>query len=170
MNQTLIRMLTEVRLAVGYLGEKSQKSWWDSNFLGQSSAAFLVHMYPRTTLLAQYHGVCEAARLLHDEQVGVGQNYHLFRLPAVIERAVAEDVKMDANGLFEVYSSVLQAEQKLQDIATELNEVNDGPFYLGEFSDDRLEALARQSAALYLNAFRNGHRCFPYIRSDNVSA
>lgn len=170
MDPVLIGLLAELRLAVGFLGEKAQRGWWECNFLGQSSGAFLVHTYPRTTLLAQYHGVCEAAQLLHDVHVGVGQNYHPFRLPVSIEKAIATDVQQSTGGLLELFSSVTNAEQKLVDIASELNEVKDGPVYLGGYSDDGLEALIRDSAALYLTAFQNGHKCFPYVRTDNVSS
>ena len=37
-------------------------------------------IFPRTSHVAKYHGVAEAARLVHDESLSVG-SYHLFRLP-----------------------------------------------------------------------------------------
>ena len=42
-------------------------------------------MFSKTSRLAQYHGVLEAARRLHDEHLSVG-SYHLFRLPEEVEQ------------------------------------------------------------------------------------
>ena len=69
MTKDIYKLIAELKLLIGYLGEKNQFNWWDSNFLGTSSGVFLIHPYPRTTLLAQYHGVSEAALLAHDESV-----------------------------------------------------------------------------------------------------
>ncbi|MEI6263193.1 MAG: BrxE family protein, partial [Deltaproteobacteria bacterium] len=72
-----------MRLLVGYLGEKDQFNWWPTTFICSFSNLFLSPVFPRTTLLSQYHGILEAARRLHDERIGVGSVFHLFRLPEV---------------------------------------------------------------------------------------
>ena len=43
-------------------------------------------------MLARYHGVCEVAMLVHDEHIGVGANFHLYRMPESAERSAAKAV------------------------------------------------------------------------------
>jgi len=85
MKETYILTLLKMRLLVGYLGERSQFSWWPTSFFGDYSLRFLEFVTPKTSFLAQYHGVIEAARRLHDEHLNVG-SYHLFRLPEEVEQ------------------------------------------------------------------------------------
>lgn len=168
MNKQLIRLIAELKLLVGYLGEKSQHNWWESNFLGTSSSAFLMHTFPRTTLLSQYHGVNEAALLVHDEFVGVGKNYHLFRLPVSIERNVASAIQELATNE-KVMSSLKTkeaAKQRLEELATNA-EAQDGPINIGSFDDANLEHLMHTSAGLYLSAFQQGKKCLPFMRGAN---
>ncbi len=77
--------LLELRLLVGFLGERAQFGWWPTGFYDASSRLFLEPVFAKTSRLAQYHGVVEAARLLHDEHLSVG-SYHLFRMPEEIEQ------------------------------------------------------------------------------------
>jgi len=77
-----------MRAAVGFLGEKEQAGWWPSSFFGIGSTAFLSPLFPRTHFLAQCQGVTCAASRKHDERIGVGQVYHLFRLPEDIEQGI----------------------------------------------------------------------------------
>lgn len=168
MNKQLIRLIAELKLLVGYLGEKSQHNWWESNFLGASSSAFLMHTFPRTTLLSQYHGVNEAALLVHDEYVGVGKNYHLFRLPVSIERNVAnviQELASDENAISSLKSKEA-ALQRLSELATK-TEAQEGPVNIGSFEDAKLEHLMHTSAGLYLSAFQQGKKCLPFMRGAN---
>ena len=80
--------LAAIRAAVGYLGEKDQAGWWPSSFFVTGAAAFLSPLFPRTQFLAQCRGVTAAASRKHDERIGVGQVYHLFRLPEDIEQGI----------------------------------------------------------------------------------
>src|SRR5690606_20401440 len=77
--------LLRLRFAVGFLGEQAQYAWWPTAFYGPSSRLFLEPVFSKTSRLAQYHGVLEAARRLHDDHLNVG-SYHLFRLPEEIEQ------------------------------------------------------------------------------------
>jgi len=43
-------------------------------------------MFSRTARLAQYNGVREAARQLHDKYSGIGNVIHVFRLPEEVEQ------------------------------------------------------------------------------------
>ena len=78
---------------MGYLGEKEQFGWWTSSFFSEGSEAFLAPIFPRTQLLAQCTGVSRAATLLHDERIGIGDVYHLFRLPEEMAQGIHETVQ-----------------------------------------------------------------------------
>lgn len=94
-DERLIRV-AHLRVLVGYLGEKAQHGWWPSEFYSATSSAFLTPVFVRTAKLAQYHGASEAARLVHDEHIGIGRVFHLFRLPQAIEQAVFEYLQVPA--------------------------------------------------------------------------
>lgn len=79
--------LLQMRLLVGFLGERAQFGWWPTAFYEASSRPFLEPVFSKTSRLAQYHGALEAARRLHDEHLSVG-SYHLFRLPEEVEQDV----------------------------------------------------------------------------------
>lgn len=171
MNKQLIRLIAELKLLVGYLGEKSQHNWWESSFLGASSRAFLMHTFPRTTLLSQYYGVNEAALLVHDEFVGVGKNYHLFRLPVSIERNVYDTIqKLSENEeLLNNLKSKEAAQKRLAELAIKA-EAQDGPINIGTFEDANLDHLMSIIAGLYLSAFQQGKKCLPFMRGTNVES
>src|SRR5687768_11401701 len=88
MQQTDHEYIATLRAVVGFLGEKDQFGWWASSFFAAGSTAFLAPAFPRTQLVAQCMGVVGAASKVHDERIGVGQVYHLFRLPEDLEQAV----------------------------------------------------------------------------------
>jgi hypothetical protein len=89
MNAKLIHQIIGLRLAVGLLGEQEQSGWWPSRFLGRHAHAFLNPIFGGKTRMAQYHGVIEAACRIHDERIGVGRVFHLFRLPETIEQQMS---------------------------------------------------------------------------------
>jgi len=87
MKKTANPDLIRLRFIVGYLGEQLQPTWWSSSFLAPVSTAFLTPMFSKTALLAQYHGIREAAARIHDEHIGIGKGvFHLFRLPDTLEQ------------------------------------------------------------------------------------
>ncbi len=88
MEAEFIETLVKLRLTVGYLGEKEQFGWWLSSFFTRGSDAFLSPLFTKTQILAQCNGVTHAAALLHDERIGTGHVYHLFRLPEEIEQGI----------------------------------------------------------------------------------
>jgi hypothetical protein len=88
MNVGPIESLAALRTLVGFLGEREQFAWWPSAFFAPGSQAFLLPLFARTRLLAQCNGVTQAAALVHDDRIGVGQVYHLFRLPEDMEQAI----------------------------------------------------------------------------------
>lgn len=162
----LPQTITRLRLLVGFLGEKPQLGWWASNFLGPSSEAFLTPVFSRSTLLAQCRGVCEAALRVHDERIGVGSNYHLFRLPDAYEREAATAVSSSdfKASLGTVLQSVEAAQQAIKSLAVSAAERSEGPTHVGHFDHAMLDDLLRVMAGHYSRAFDEGYQCFPYLR------
>ncbi len=77
----IAKTIAELRVLVGYLGEKPQAGWWSSEFYSPSAAAFLSPIFNRSLFLAQYQGATAAAAKAHDDTIGIGRIFHLFRLP-----------------------------------------------------------------------------------------
>jgi hypothetical protein len=88
MKNSMFTQIASLRLLVGFLGEQSQFNWWSSSFFAANSRAFLSPVFSKTALIAQWQGVKEAASRVHDEPIGVGAVYHLFRLPEHIEQTL----------------------------------------------------------------------------------
>lgn len=166
MNNEVISLIVELRLLVGFLGEKPQLNWWGSNFMGPTSEAFMAPVFPRTTMLARYHGVAEAAMLVHDEHIGVGANFHLYRLPDSVERAAAKEVAhINAKQLMNsVLGTNEAALERLSELASAAAKKAEGPVVLGRYTDSNLKDRLKQSASHYSRAFVEGYKCFPYLR------
>lgn len=157
------RTIAELRILVGYLGEL-EPSWWPSQFFSPSAAAFLAPVFTRTLLTAQCQGVTAAAARLHDEHIGVGRIFHLFRMPQGIEQAIAAGLAFSGFAE-EVRPYLAHRESALarlsvlgsQEIAPE------GPVALGALAED-LDQQLRTIAGLYYDAFDKGNKSFPYFR------
>lgn len=171
MNTKLYKLIADLKLLIGFLGEKTQHNWWGSNFLGKASGSFLSHPFPRTTLLSQYYGASEAALLIHDERIGLGQNYHLFRLPDSLERKIAHTIQ-DPNyeiAFMKMLESKDHAEAYLSDMVPNID-AKDGPMDIGLFSDNDLKTLILNAGGCYLTAFRQGKQSFPFMRGADGSS
>lgn len=159
--------LLRLRLLVGYLGERKQHAWWQTGFFEPSSSAFLSPVFTKTVPLAQYNGIREAARLAHDDHIGVGRVFHLFRLPEEVEQnlhlAMREQAP-DSPLLKECADpkSALQALASFGDAATALHE---GPLSMGKveglLNGKGLAALA----STYRFAFEANIKTYPYFAS-----
>lgn len=156
--------IAALRAVVGYLGEKEQYGWWQSSFLGSSSNAFLVPVFGRTALLAQLTAITTAAAQLHDEYIGVGDTYHLFRLP--------EDLEQDIHAFFadpehkqQLYALTKSREVAIAYLQGVMNpsQPGIGPTYLGSMETLRSGAAWSAAAAHYANAFAQGNRSYPYF-------
>ena len=84
--------LIMLRALVGFLGEKPQFNWWDTNFLSETGLKFLGITFPRSSLAAGINSVTAAARRVHDGRIGKKGVYHLFRLPLGIEQIIHESL------------------------------------------------------------------------------
>ena len=125
-------------------------------------------LFPRTKFLAQCEGVCAAACKLHDERIGVGRVFHLFRLPEEVEQAFHQTLQER-----EVIDSLIGA-LKGKDSVLELmasdfgqpSKASSGPVLVGGQSA-LLESQTLQSIAHgYLSGFSGGTEVFPYLKDD----
>jgi hypothetical protein len=164
----LTATLVKMRLVVGYLGEKRQYAWWPSSFLMPAAQVFAAAVFPRTHLLARYHGVSEAARRVHDGHIGVGTVHHLFRLPDILEEKLHDAVRTD--GELQVFveglanpDAALCALLGFASNATGLE--TPGPVQVGRTGDLKSVAAWRQAMACYAWAMQHGLTTFPYFAS-----
>lgn len=165
MDRENIQTVADLRMAVGYLGEKSQNNWWSSSFLAPQAKTYLSPIYPRTVALAQYRGVTEAALLVHDEFIGIGKNYHLFRLPEAVEHAAADYIQaQDEDHYPKMLESQESALDVLQKLAAGKGDKAEGPVTVGQYSDSTLSEMLQEAAGYYLAAFQSGAKCYPFMR------
>ena len=137
MTEKMLSPYLRLRLIVGYLGERAQFGWWATSFFERSSRLFLEPVFSKTTRLAQYHGVREAARRLHDDHVGLGNVFHLFRLPEEIEQdlhKMMQEARGDENMLLALQSKDA-ALDALTKIASPANVAAEGPISVGKLGE-----------------------------------
>ena len=156
--------LLKMRLIVGYLGERAQCAWWPTAFYEASSKLFLEPVFSKTSSLAQYHGVIEAARRLHDEHLSVG-SYHLFRLPEEIEQDLhvivqsSEGEKL-ASQPPQTKEAALDA---LKRLAMTVGTSSVGPTAVGSIKDLDSTPVLNAIATGYLSAFTQNTKTYPYL-------
>jgi hypothetical protein len=155
----------QLRIAVGYLGEQAASPWWSSTFLGPHAATFLSPVFGNKTIAAQYQGIVEAACRAHDEKIGVGRVYHLFRLPEATERRISSYLQdgQVAEELRECFDSCESAERILASLANGGGDVKPGPVRLGAASSISAPNGIALIAATYRSAFQAGIKCYPYF-------
>lgn len=160
-----LQEIARLRIIVGYLGEKNQHNWWPSEFFSSTAAAFLNPVFGKTATLAQYHGVKEAARRVHDEHIGIGRVFHLFRLPESMEQAVFEVLQDPAvsDALLRDIESQASATAALQAIVDSSSPLQEGPVQIGAVSDLEGISWLSDTARCYEAAFTAGSRSFPYL-------
>jgi len=164
MNASTLPQIARLRLLVGFLGERSQFNWWPSAFFTPSSSAFLVPIFPKTAFMAQYHGVKDAASRVHDEHIGVGEVYHLFRLPENVEQTLFSHLR-DHGFMDSVRAQLADQEQAMEGLATLATShaaCQEGPVLVGAID----ELLGGKTFGLlahhYRSAFAGNTNVYPY--------
>ncbi len=161
---SLIEKLTLLRIAVGLLGEKANPKWWTSAFCSNNGNAFLEPIFPRTYLNAQYQGVVSAAALVHDDRIGVGEVFHLFRLPEDLEQSLHSMALSGINAqLAGVMRDVDSAMQLLRGFADNVQKPAHGPARVGNLLKLRETLSWKDAAAFYLKGFELQQETFPYF-------
>jgi hypothetical protein len=121
-------------------------------------------VFSKTSRLAQYHGVVEAARRLHDDHLSVG-SFHLFRLPEEVEQdlhKVIQHPEVDDFVLQQMRSED-EAVSTLKDLAGGVTVSTVGPIAIGSIRDLDSASILRTMAAAYLSAFNQKARTYPYL-------
>ncbi len=153
-----------LRVAVGYLGEQASPPWWPSKFFDRTSESFLTPIYPRTHVLARCEGVTAAAAIVHDERIGVGQVYHLFRLPMDLEQTIHQRLQGDAAALVTRLTATPEAAREyLAECAGRSRQESDGPVRVGGSSTLTARGTWSSTAACYLSGFERGQEVFPFF-------
>lgn len=164
MTESYLSTVLQLRLLVGFLGERTQFAWWTTSFYELSSRLFLEPVFSKTSRLAQYHGVLEAARRVHDEHLSVG-SYHLFRLPEEVEQDLHALVQSSAGE--ELAGQAPQSKEaaldSLKGLAGMKEPANVGPTAIGSIRElDSAETL-KSIAGYYLSAFSQNAKTYPYL-------
>ena len=158
-----IEQLIRLRTIIGYLGEKEQYNWWPSSFYSPSSDAFLEPVFNRTQALARLTGVSRAASRVHDEYIGIGAVYHLFRLPERFEHRIVAHLQHEENQ-GEIPLSQEAALAWMREYAVEISDTPAGPVRVGSIKQFQNEKIWRKVATLYLYAFEMDTRIYSYFR------
>ena len=162
MTEDIKQMLIQLRVCVAYLGEKEQSNWWPSSFLSSSGSAFLSPIFPKTAQLARVNGASSAAQMSHDEYIGTGDVYHLFRLPENIESDISQALVKESS-LLEIIASKETAQTSLFELANDDSTQGIGPLLIE--SDTLDQKTISQMAAAYFQGFSSGEQVYPYYRS-----
>jgi hypothetical protein len=158
--------VAKMRVAVSYLGEKEQQAWWGSSFYSRGSSAFLSPLFPRSELLAQCRGASSAALRVHDERIGVGKVFHLFRLPEEMERGIHETLAQ-ANLVAEARQMIDDAKSAFAFLSSfGFTSTKPGPIREGTLAELSKPSLWSSMASHYAFAIQNRMQVFPYIVDD----
>jgi hypothetical protein len=163
MNETVIKALIDLRWAVGYLGEKSQYNWWDTDFLSETGIEFLAINFPRSAFSAGVNSVTEAAKRLHDARIGKGGVYHLFRLPTQMEETIHKQLLPMPTATI---NSREAAHEVLNRHASDTAGAPEGPVQVGTLKDLASGNAIKEFAMHYSDAFGRGKLCFPYLKAN----
>ena len=164
MDSDLLTLIANLRIYIGFLGEKNQFSWWQSSFFSPTSDAFFSPLFNRTQLLAQCNGVTRAAGLIHDEHIGVGHVYHLFRLPEGLEQGLHQKLKdpIFKKALPKPLTQAV-AVNYLKEVGKNIDSEDIGPIRIGAISDLYTIDAWGNVAGSYQNAFENHQINYPYF-------
>jgi len=158
-----LRELAVLRAVVGFLGEQTEKRWWSSSFFGTGSQAFLGPIFPRTQILAQYHATSRVAAVLHDERIGIGNVFHIFRLPEDMERSLHDALQQHNQVIAEHVVSPEVAFTYLNKISTTEDYEGVGPVKVGSIDDLRQGASWGQVASYYATGLARCTEVYPYF-------
>jgi hypothetical protein len=153
--------ILRLRVLVGYLGERQQPSWWASSFFDPTSEAFLAPIFGDAAANARVVGVTEAARRIHDDAIGVGRTFHLFRLPETLEQALHLAVSRSKQAAS--IKSVDTALAELGALSSCDSVPKPGPSHVGPLTMLANMQWVPVVASHYQAAFAAGIRTFPYF-------
>ena len=161
MEVEFVQAIVKLRLAIGFLGEREQFGWWQSSFFTQGSDAFLSPLFGRTQVLGQCNGVTQAAAIVHDERIGIGNVYHLFRLPEEIEQKIHKElVAINPQSIFKTKEAAFSY---LRKSSTKSGQTSIGPTRIGDKTALNDLHSWQLVSGLYLFAFEDNTEIYPYF-------
>lgn len=156
-----------LRVLVGYLGEKPQFGWWDTNFLSKTSLQFMEINFPRSYLSAGCVSVRQAAQRVHDQLIGKNGCFHLFRFTQTEEQTLHSYLlEADPVGFI---ASIQDREAALTRLRAFFNQTVDtppGPVQVGTIKKMFTVSGIEEMAKHYFDAFSNGKKTYPYFREQ----
>ena len=163
--RNLVEQFILLRILVGFLGEKPQSGWWDTNFLSKTSLQFLEINFPRSYLSAGCVSATQAAQRVHDQFIGKNEVFHLFRLSQTEEQTLHEHLlRTDASGIISLIQDKESGLTQLRKFFKESVDAPTGPVQVGTvkkmFSGFGIEEMAKH----YYDAFTKGKRTYPYFK------
>lgn len=169
MNTNLIHEIAVLRTLTGYLGESEQYGWWPSNFYAEMSESFLPPVFAKTHALARFSGVSMAAAGVHDERIGIGQVYHLFRLPEYFEASLHRAVQNEgvqrtiARHMVDRKSAMTYLLNRSTSGDKTDVETEGGPIRVGDLDSLMDRAVWARVAAYYVGAFGSDSQVYPFF-------
>jgi hypothetical protein len=164
-----IHEILVLRTIIAALGERSAPPWWRTQFLTDVGLRALSRIFPRTASSAALGSVLIAASEDHDKRLGTGNGgrYHLFRLPATIEQAIATAMSDASYAPRAASIAVGHSDELIQQLETIAQpgktEAAEGPVRIGPWASIAKTGSIANLALHYANSFRTGRRAFPYF-------
>lgn len=167
-----VQSILNLRILTLALGEAQHAGWWRSGFLSPVGLSHLSYVYPRSNFSAAVRAAGRAAKSMHDSSIGIGNVYHLFRLPQQLERRLDDLLQESESCLLDRFGSMLSEPEKL---ANELGQLGTmvglsrpqaGPRRMGTIQALQRPETVQQLAAAYHAAFQDGIKLFPYFEGD----
>lgn len=160
MNAEQLENLLKLRLAVASIGEKAQ--WWPSQICTPLRLKVLESLFPKTWRLAAFSAVSEAAKLVHREALA-NRAHHLFRFQTEIEQDLRRFLsKAEGQAIFDTVLAQ-SPEETLRSLAQKGNRSHIGAIELGEATPETIYRSIGKMASLYLSAYTNHTKSFPYF-------
>lgn len=160
--------ILKLRVAIGFLGEDAQFGWWNSSFFSATASSFLTPVFPRTQFLSQAEGVRAAAAKLHDERIGVGQVFHLFRLTEELEQSLHQMLhdQDHCQNLGTLIQSKDAAMKFLQENYSGSKQKSLGPIMVGDIADIISKPTVEAVGKEYLRGFEAESPVFPFLKQS----
>ncbi len=165
--------LLQLQIVVLALGEAHHAGWWKSQFLSPVGLSHLSYVYPRSNFAGAVRSASRAAKIVHDSSIGIGQVFHLFRLPREFERHLDEILRESEVDLRTQLESFLSQRERLLERLEQLSETTldkaaVGPLRMGTLRDLHKPNSVAQLASAYYAAFRDRVKVFPYFEVEKT--
>jgi hypothetical protein len=165
LNDYIVSLL-ELRVAVAFLGEKGNNGWWQTQFLQPTGQRFLEFIYPRTVFAAAVNAAAEAAKSFHDQRIGKGRVFHLFRFPFSVELHVHQQLLSDTARVAGIVKSASTARALLERYAKSSNKTGSslaGPLCVGDVSLIFSGRAASKLSEVYRHSIGSATPALPYL-------